>query len=150
MSISITRLEKWDYKREYQIFRDLYKATRKTEWIRIPALIATEKCIAIRTAALVGTIAGLTFNGLRFTLAPYQSFEQRHHGWILLKNVPYKGLRLIGGILLGIVVCPIWISIDPKNFIQEITRQTEVDFNHAEAGTIDTEAHEHNLENASL
>ena len=68
MSIPITRLKKWDYKREYQIFRDLYKATRKTEWIRIPALIATEKCIAIRTAALVGTIAGLTFKVLDLSL----------------------------------------------------------------------------------
>ena len=85
MSIPITRLERGQYEKEYKIFSDLYKATGKTTWIRIPALIATEKCIGIRTAALIGTIVELTFKGFGVTLNPYQSSEQRQYGWTLIE-----------------------------------------------------------------
>ncbi|VHO03602.1 hypothetical protein [Candidatus Rhabdochlamydia sp. T3358] len=146
MSIPITRLEKWSYQKEHEIFSVLYKTTGKTTWIRIPALIATEKCTLIRTAALAGTIARLAFNGLRLTLNPYQSSDQRQHGWILLKNVRYKALDLIGDILFGIVIGPIWISIDSKFYILLFAERAKVDWIHAEAGTIDTKAHDQALE----
>ncbi len=142
MSIPINRLEKWSYQKEHQIFSDLYKATGKTTWIRIPALIATEKCTLIRTVALAGTIARLAFNGLRLTLNPYQSSDQRQHGWILLKNVRYKGSCLIGGILFGIVIGPIWIAIDPAFYILKTTAQTEVNQTYAELDKIGSEVHE--------
>lgn len=148
MSIPITSLEKWHYKRECQIFSDLYKATGKTAWIRIPALIATEKCALIRTSALIGVIAGLTFNGLRFTISPYQSPEQRQHGWVLLKNVPSKGLSLLGSIIFGIVIGPTWISIDAEHYILENTERAKVGWKHADRDTIDSEDHKYDLEGA--
>ena len=98
----------------------------------------------------MGAIVELTFKGLRLIINPYQSREQRKRGCVLLKNAHCRGLSLIGGILLGIIVGPFFISIAPKNYIQVITRQTEIDFNHAEAGTIDTKAHKWDLKNASL
>lgn len=104
-------------------------------------LIATEKCALIRTAALIGVITGLTFNGLRFTINSYQSPEQRHHRWILLKNVPCKGLHLIESILFGLVIGPIWISIDAEHYILENTERAKVDWKHADRGTIDLEDH---------
>ncbi|MGB7127713.1 MAG: hypothetical protein WBD50_01305 [Candidatus Rhabdochlamydia sp.] len=49
---------------------------------------------------------------------------------------------MIGGIALGIIISPIWISIDTEFYILLFTEQTKVNWIHAEAGTIDTEAHE--------
>lgn len=147
MSISITRLEKWDHKREYQILSDLYKTTRKTEWIRGPALIATEKCIGIRTFALTGSIAELTLKGLGLIFSSYPSSEQSLHGQALLKRVPWQVLNLIGGLVIGIIVGPIWISINPESYILLFKRQARVDFIHSEAGTIDTETYQDDLAN---
>ena len=142
MSLPITSLEKWSYQKEYQIFSDLYKTTGKTTWIRIPTLIATKKCTLIRTAAQIGTIVELTLNGLGLTLNPYQSSDRRQHGWILLKNVRYKALDLIGSILVGVVISPIWIAIDPAFYILKTKAQTEVNQTYAKLDKIGSEAHE--------
>ena len=118
MSIPITRLEKWSYQKEHEIFSVLYKTTGKTTWIRIPALIATEKCTLIRTAALAGTIARLAFNGLRLTLNPYQSSDQRQHGWILLKNVPSQFTwDLIGASLAMLIINSVRVAFDTEYYI---------------------------------
>lgn len=150
MSIPITRLERWHYKKECQIFSDMYKATGKTEWIRIPALIATEKCTVIRVAAQIGAIAELTFNGLKLTLNPYQSVEQRQYGWTLLKNVPYKSLNVIGSIIFGTVIAPIWIAIDSNFYILLFTEQAKVDWTHADRDTIGTQEHTYDLEEGAM
>jgi hypothetical protein len=148
MSIPITRLERWSYKKEQEIFSDLYKATGKTERIRIPALIATEKCALIGTIAQIGAIAELTFKGFRLIFNPYQASKQRQHGWTLLKNVRYKALGLVAGILFGVVIGPLWIAIDSKFYILLFTEQAKVNWLHAKAGTIDTEEHKWDLEGA--
>ena len=63
-----------------------------------------------------------------------------------LLNIPSKGLQLIGGIALGLIISPIWISIDANFYILLFTEQTKINWIHAEAGTIDTEIYKQDLE----
>lgn len=141
MAIPITCFEKWGYQKKHQISSDLYKATGKTEWIRIPALIANGKCTVIEIATQISAIAELAFNGLRLTLNPYQSPEQRQYGWTLLKNIHCKAFGVIGSIIVGTVLHPIMIVIDPKSYILSCTHTTRINLIYAEEGGFGTEDH---------
>ncbi|MGL4540372.1 MAG: hypothetical protein ACRCU0_05285 [Candidatus Rhabdochlamydia sp.] len=84
MTIPLTCLKKWDYQIQNKIFSKLYLDTARTEWIRGPAFIAFGKSFATSTIVTVITIGKSIIKGLRLTLNPYQSLEQRQRGWTLL------------------------------------------------------------------
>ena len=57
-------------------------------------------------------------------------------------------MHLIGSIIFGLVIGPLWISIDAEHYILENTERAKVDWKHADRGTIDSEDHKYDLEGA--
>ncbi len=141
MSIPITHCEKLGYQVKYSIFNCAYKAAKKTNHSRIPAFFALGAYGLTGFTAQIASTAELTFRGLDLVFSSTTVSEENTRGWQMLKQTPKQGGKAILVVLVSLINLFV-VAFDPKFYILSNTAQARVDFDHLQAGTIDSEDHE--------
>lgn len=148
MSIPISYSEKLGYHAQFHIFNYAYKITKYTQWLLFPALISLGAygltCFSSRSAS----VAELTLRGLGLVLSSTPPSEENTRGWQMLRRVPKQGMNTVA-VILFVFTDAVIVSQDPKFYILSNFVRARVNLDHLQAGTIDSEDHNIDLQEAT-
>ncbi|MGL5264227.1 MAG: hypothetical protein ACRDAI_06630 [Candidatus Rhabdochlamydia sp.] len=144
MSTPISHSEKLDYRIQHKIFNYAEKMIEHTQSFRSAAFFAIETSSLTSFMLQVFSIGELTIRGLGLI-----SYSDRQLGKAMLKKASIKTLGIPLDVL-NLMIGPFVMAFNsnPKFHILYGAEYTKVDLDHAERGTIDSEDHQRESQEA--
>lgn len=137
MTIPISYSETINFRFQHALFTQLEKITKKTEWIRVPSLLASGTCSLAYLITRTSSIAELALHSSALFLSSETGSENRTHAEAMMKRIPSQFIDLFAlpPALVFDVGC---IISDPKSYVDFRVSTIRVIINHLEAGTLYT------------
>lgn len=139
----IPHSERLDYHIQHQIFNYINEITEPGQRLRPPAFLALGVSNTTFFILRVFAVGELTIRGLGLV---YSSDHEL--GKAMLKRVPIQFLQATAGLAASTIVNSYRIIKEPKGYILNNLEQTQIDIQHAEAGTFDSENYQSALQAA--
>lgn len=140
MSLPISYSESINFRFQHVLFNQLKKLSEKTEWLRGPAFLASSVSSLGYLISRTSSIAELAFHSLILFLCSATNSEKRLCANIMIKRVPNQFVNLFA-IPPTFIFDIISIVSDSKFYINFRASIALVTIRHLEAGTINTEEH---------
>ncbi len=136
----ISHSERLDYRIQQQIFNYINEITEPGQRLRPPAFLALGVSNTTFFILRVFAVGELTIRGLGLIYSDYPL------GKAMLKRVPVQVLQATVGLAVSTIVNFYRIIKEPKGYILNNLEQTQIDIQHAEAGTFDSENYQSDLQ----
>ncbi|MGL5264229.1 MAG: hypothetical protein ACRDAI_06640 [Candidatus Rhabdochlamydia sp.] len=137
---SISHSERLDYCIQYKIFNYINEITEPGQRLRPPAFLALGVSNTTFFILRVFAVGELTIRGLGLIYSDYPL------GKAMLKRVPVQVLQATVGLAVSTIVNSYRIIKEPKGYILNNLEQTQIDIQHAETGTFDSENYQSDLQ----